>query len=141
MMSTTLIIILALVVFFVAYAFYSAQRMKRLAATPQSDQIVTLTDRNFQQHIKRGLVLVDFWAEWCMPCKVMGPVLNEIAESLQGKATVAKLNVDQFRSISGQYSIRNIPTLILFKNGKEVVRFVGIKQTDFLLKQMQQHLS
>ena len=76
-----------------------------------------------------------------MPCKVMGPVLNEIAESLQGKATVAKLNVDQFRSISGQYSIRNIPTLILFKNGKEVVRFVGIKQTDFLLKQMQQHLS
>ncbi|MEE4177348.1 MAG: thioredoxin [Bacteroides sp.] len=140
-MSTALIIVLALVVLFAAYVFYSAQRMKKLAATPQSDQILTLTDRNFQQKINGGLVLVDFWADWCMPCKVMGPVLNDVAESMQGKATVAKLNVDHFKSISSKYAIRNIPSLILFKNGKEVERFVGIKQKDFLIKQMQKHLS
>lgn len=139
-MSTTLIIILALVVLLGAYVFISARRMKTLAATPQSVKIVTLTDRNFQQQIKSGLVLVDFWAEWCMPCKVMGPVLNQVAESLDGKATVAKLNVDHFQPVSSKYGIRNIPTLILFKNGKEVERFVGIKQKDFLTRQMQKHL-
>ena len=139
-MSTSLIIILALLVLFATYVFFSAQRMKKLAATPQSDKIVTLTDRNIQQKLKSGLVLVDFWAEWCMPCRVMGPVLNEVAESLEGQATVAKLNVDDFKPISAQYGIRNIPTLILFKNGKEVERFVGIKQKDFLVRQMQKHL-
>lgn len=140
-MSTTLIVVLSILVILIVYALFSAYRMKKLAATPQSDKIVTLTDRNFQQQIKSGLVLVDFWAEWCMPCKVMGPVLNEVAESMQGKATVAKLNVDHFKAISSKYAVRNIPTLVLFKNGKEIERFVGIKQKDFLIKQMQKHLS
>lgn len=140
-MSTTLIVVLSILVILIVYALFSAYRMKKLAATPQSDKIVTLTDRNFQQQIKSGLVLVDFWAEWCMPCKVMGPVLNEVAESMQGKATVAKLNVDHFKTISSKYAVRNIPTLVLFKNGKEIERFVGIKQKDFLIKQMQKHLS
>ena len=139
-MSSTLIVILALVVLLAVYIFISARRMKKLAATPQSEKIVTLTDRNFQQKIKSGLVLVDFWAEWCMPCRVMGPVLNDVAESLDGQATVAKLNVDHFKAVSAQYGIRNIPSLILFKNGKEVERFVGVKQKDFLVRQMQKHL-
>ncbi|MCB9016017.1 MAG: thioredoxin [Lentimicrobiaceae bacterium] len=110
-----------------------------MAAVPESEKILTLTDKNFKNQTQKGLVMVDFWAEWCMPCKVMGPVLNELAEDENFKATVAKLNVDHFQSISQQQGVRGIPTLILFKNGKEVDRFVGVKPKDFLIKQIAKH--
>ncbi len=138
-MSTTLIIVIVLVLLFVAYMVVSVRRMKNLSNVPQSEKIITLTDKNLQQQLKSGLVLVDFWAEWCMPCKVMGPILNDVAESAGGQAKVAKLNVDHYPAVSSKYGVRNIPTLVLFKNGKEVERFVGIKQKDFLLKQLQKH--
>lgn len=138
-MSPTLIIIIVLVGLFIAYMIVSLRRIKNLSNVPQSEKIITLTDKNLQQQLKSGLVLVDFWAEWCMPCKVMGPILNDVAENSGGQARVAKLNVDHYKPISAKYGIRNIPTLILFKNGEEVERFVGIKQKDFLLKQMQKH--
>lgn len=112
-----------------------------MAAVPESEKILTLTDKNFQAQIQKGLVMVDFWAEWCMPCKVMGPVLNELAEDENFKATVAKLNVDHFQSVSQKQGVRGIPTLILFKNGKEVDRFVGVKPRDFLIKQVLKHQS
>ena len=110
-----------------------------MAAVPESDKILTLTDQNFHSQIQKGLIMVDFWAEWCKPCKVMGPVLNDLADDQNFKATVAKLNVDQFPSISQKHAIRGIPTLILFKNGKEVDRFVGVKSKDFLMKQIVKH--
>jgi len=138
-MNIALIIAAALLTAFVAYMVYSVRKMKNMAAVPESEKILTLTDKNFQAQIKKGLVMVDFWAEWCMPCKVMGPVLNELAEDETFKATVAKLNVDHFQSISQQQGVRGIPTLILFKNGKEVDRFVGVKPKDFLLKQVSKY--
>jgi thioredoxin 1 len=138
-MNITLIIVAALLTAFVAYMVYSVRKMKNMAAVPESEKILTLTDKNFQAQIKKGLVMVDFWAEWCMPCKVMGPVLNELAEDENFKATVAKLNVDHFQSISQQQGVRGIPTLILFKNGKEVDRFVGVKPKDFLIKQVSKY--
>lgn len=138
-MNIALIIAAALLTAFVAYMVYSVRKMKNMAAVPESEKILTLTDKNFQAQIKKGLVMVDFWAEWCMPCKVMGPVLNDLAEDESFKATVAKLNVDHFQSISQQQGVRGIPTLILFKNGKEVDRFVGVKPKDFLLKQVSKY--
>jgi len=135
-MSTGLLVTLAIIGLFGIYMFYSFRRMKNMAAVPESEKIVTLTDKNFQAQIQKGLVMVDFWAEWCMPCKVMGPVLNELAEDENFKATVAKLNVDHFQSVSQKQGVRGIPTLILFKNGKEVDRFVGVKPKDFLIKQV-----
>ncbi|HOP12854.1 thioredoxin [Lentimicrobium sp.] len=139
-MSTALIIALTIVVLFAAYMIYSFRRMKTMAAVTESEKIITLTDKNFRNQIKNGLVMVDFWAEWCMPCKVMGPVLNELAEDANFKAAVAKLNVDHYQSVSQQFGIRGIPTIILFKNGKEVDRIVGIKPKDFLIKQVNKHL-
>lgn len=140
-MNIALIIAAALLTAFVAYMVYSVRKMKNMAAVPESEKILTLTDKNFQAQTKKGLVMVDFWAEWCMPCKVMGPVLNELAEDENFKATVAKLNVDHFQSISQQQGVRGIPTLILFKNGKEVDRFVGVKPKDFLIKQVSKYQS
>ena len=138
-MSTGLIVAFALLALFGVYMFYSFRKMKNMAAVPESDKILTLTDKNFQAQTKKGLVMVDFWAEWCIPCKVMGPVLNELAENSDFKAKVAKLNVDHFQQISQQHGVRGIPTLILFKDGKEVDRFVGVKAKDFLLKQVNKY--
>lgn len=139
-MSVSLIISAALLTAFVAYMVYSFRKMKTMAAVPESTKIMTLSDKNFQNQTKTGLVMVDFWAEWCMPCKVMGPVLNELAEDNNFKATVAKLNVDHFQSVSQKQGVRGIPTLILFKNGKEVERFVGVKPKDFLIKQVNKYV-
>jgi thioredoxin 1 len=84
-----------------------------------SDKIVQLSDDSFEADVinASGLVLVDFWAEWCGPCKMIAPLLNDIAEEYAGKVTVGKLNIDQNSVTPPKYGIRGIPTLLLFKDG------------------------
>ena len=98
--------------------------------------VITLTDKNFQQQTKNRIVLVDFWASWCAPCRMMAPILNDVASELTGNAHVGKVNIEQYQSLAQRYKVRSIPTLILFKNGVEVNRFVGIKTKEFLLKEI-----
>lgn len=112
------------------------RQMNQLKNVKDSDKVKILTDQNFANQTKSGTVLVDFWASWCMPCKLMVPVLNELAEEVYGRVTVAKLDVDQSKATASKFAVRSIPTLILFKNGKEVHRFVGVKTKDYLLKEL-----
>jgi thioredoxin 1 len=88
---------------------------------------VKVTDANFESEVMgaSGPVVVDFWAEWCSPCKMIGPVLEEIATEMQDKVTIAKLNVDENPGVAGTYGIRSIPTLMLFKGGKKTSAKVG----------------
>jgi thioredoxin len=92
-----------------------------------SDQITTLTNENLDSVLKESTtpVLVDFWAEWCGPCKMIAPVLEELATEYAGRLTIAKLNVDDHREATEQFNIRGIPTLILFKNGEAEATKVG----------------
>ncbi len=91
-----------------------------------SDKVTILTDGNFEQTINGGKpVLVDFWAEWCGPCKMIGPALEEIAAEYKGRVTVAKVNIDENPGSPNTYGVRGIPTLILFKDGKPVQTKVG----------------
>ncbi len=117
------------------------QKMKSLKDVKESDKIKVLTDQNFQNKIKTGPVLVDFWAAWCMPCKMMIPVLNEVAEEAGDKVTIAKVNVDEQKATAAKFGIRSIPTMILFQNGKEVKRIVGVKTKDYLLKEFDRRVS
>ena len=135
-MQITLIII-GVVVLLVVFLVYRAKRqMKQLKDVKDSDKVKILTDQNFSFKTKTGTVLVDFWASWCMPCKLMVPVLNELSEEMDGRVSIAKLNVDEAKATAAKFSVRSIPTLILFKNGKEVHRFVGVKSKDYLLKEL-----
>ncbi|MFC6790314.1 thioredoxin [Methylobacterium komagatae] len=88
---------------------------------------VKVTDASFEQDVLKSAepVVVDFWAEWCGPCRQIGPALEEIATDLQGKVKIAKVNVDENPQIAQQYGIRSIPTLLLFKNGERVDQKVG----------------
>lgn len=135
-MSSTALIIILVIVTIIAFFWFSARRIKNMPMVPSNEHIVTLTSANFQNQLKSGVSLVDFWADWCMPCRMMSPILNDVAEEAKGKAKICKLDIQQYQDIAGKMGVRSIPTLILFKNGKEVNRFVGVKTKDFLLKEI-----
>lgn len=92
-----------------------------------SDLITHLNDTNFSDAVEKnqGPILVDFWAEWCMPCRALAPIIDELAQEFNGKVRFAKLNVDEAREIPAKFGIRGIPTLILFQGGKKVTELVG----------------
>ena len=137
-MSNTLIIVIGILVLMSLYLYFNYRRMKNAPEVANSPRVKILSDKNFNHQIKNGTILVDFWASWCMPCKLMAPVINEVAESVNGNASVGKLDVEQNRMVAAKYKIRNIPTMVLFHNGKEITRFVGAKSKDFLVKQINQ---
>jgi len=89
-------------------------------------EVVELNDRNWSQTIANGVTLVDFWAPWCGPCMLQGPILEQVAEKVTGQATVAKVNVDGSPDIAAQYGIRSIPTLMIFKDGNLQQQLVGV---------------
>ncbi len=102
-------------------------------STEIKGKVVHLTDNNFAEFIQnhKGLVLVDFWAEWCGPCRMLGPVLEDIASEMVSEVTVAKFNVDENPSVAGQMGIRSIPAVKFFKGGQEVFSQVGAYPKDY----------
>lgn len=93
-----------------------------------SENLTELTEANFEETIKTGTVLVDFWAPWCGPCRMQTPILEELSGELGDNASIGKVNVDDAPSLAAKYGVRSIPTLILFKNGEKMEQIVGMVQ-------------
>lgn len=93
-----------------------------------------LAESSFHQDIQADLILVDFYADWCGPCRAMTPVLEKVAEEFKGKAVIAKLNIDDAQGIAAQYQVTSIPTLILYKKGTEAGRLVGLRDAAAIKK-------
>ena len=104
-----------------------------------SDNIVHTSDSSFEQDVLQadGPVLVDFWAEWCGPCRMVGPVIEELSNDYAGRAVVGKVNVDHFGEISMKYGVRNIPTILFLKNGEVADKSVGAVPKNVLVEKLE----
>jgi thioredoxin 1 len=104
---------------------------------------VTVTDSTFDSQVVNGdgLVLVDFWAPWCGPCRMVAPILDQISDELDGKLTIAKVNVDENQQIAGNLGIMSIPTLMLYKDGQPVETIIGFQPKARLLEKIQRHVN
>ncbi|MFA3798942.1 thioredoxin [Leptotrichia hongkongensis] len=101
---------------------------------------LSLNKDNFEKSIANGVALVDFWAEWCGPCKMQLPIIEEFSGEMEGKATIGKVNVDEELELAQSFGIQSIPTLILFKDGKPVKKLVGLHSKEALYEEVNQIL-
>lgn len=94
-----------------------------------SSNIITLSNDNFESEVLKSPtpVLVDFWAEWCGPCKMIAPILDELADEYTGRLTIGKVNIDDHQNLASEYGVRAIPTLLLFQNGQVAEQIVGLR--------------
>ena len=134
-MSTTLIIIVIVVAALIGLITINYYKMKNAKPVEASKKILMLNSKNFKLALRKKVILIDFWAPWCGPCKMVAPILNDIAES-ENNITIGKVNVDSNQALANKYKIRNIPTLLIFKNGVEAGRIVGVKTKKAILREV-----
>ena len=105
-----------------------------------ADLIKHFTDSSFKTEISKGVTLVDFSAAWCGPCRAMAPIIEEVAQHFQNKAVIAKIDIDAEQKTAAEYQVTSIPTVILFKDGKEVNRLVGLRDAEGVIEFVQSAL-
>lgn len=135
-----IVVILLVLVGLITYTYVKYRKLLLNKKIEYSNKFVTLTDSNFEAFIKKGVSIVDFWADWCQPCKIQSLIINELAEENETEVKFANLDVEKNKKTSIKLNIRNIPTLIFFKNGKEIVRLIGIKNKKQIIQEIEKLL-
>lgn len=128
--------IFASLVILISLVAYNTNAYAQKTDKKAESKVLTITDNDFDKTIKKGITLVDFWAVWCGPCRRQGPIVEEIANEVGKKIKIGKLDVDNNKVTSNTFNVRNIPTLIIFKDGKEVKRLVGLQDKQTLLNEI-----
>ncbi len=128
--------IFASLVILISLVAYNTNAYAQKTDKKADSKVLTITDNDLDKTIKKGITLLDFWAVWCGPCRRQGPIVEEIAKEVGKKFKIGKLDVDNNKTSSNTYNVRNIPTLIIFKDGKEVKRMVGLQDKQTLLNEL-----
>ncbi len=105
-----------------------------------SDRVPEISSKEFDNFIKKGIVLIDFFADWCMPCLMMSPVMDELSERLKGKIKIGKISVEENQKLAQKFNVSSIPNFVLFKDGKTIDRFVGSMSSEDLEEKLKKHL-
>jgi len=138
-----LVVIVVIAIGLLAYSLFRPAMQENEGSgsnNPSSGLVLELTASNFNQVIQEGVVLVDFWAEWCMACRLQGPIVEEVAVAIGEKAIVAKMDFDRNQEIAFRYNARALPLLIIFKDGEPVRRFTGVTPKETLLSEIKELL-
>ena len=106
----------------------------------EANVVTNITDTDFEEVTGNGLNLVDFWAPWCYPCRIQGPILEKVADKVGDGARICKMNVDENQGAPGKFGISGIPTLLLFKDGEVVKEFVGVQNEDVLVSTLESYM-
>lgn len=125
----------------VGYLLYTFVIARKKLNRPASEHVKNLDESNFDATVKSGVSLIDFWAGWCGPCKVQGPIIDEVADVIGEKANICKVDIDHNQGIAQKLGIRNIPTILIFKDGKPVDKLVGVKTKGMLIKAVEAQLN
>jgi thioredoxin 1 len=136
----TIAILAVIVISFITVNLSRSSNIASEEVQKSNGKVIILTDKTFEQTIKKGITLVDFWAVWCGPCKKQGPIIDKIAEEYGSKAKICKIDIDQNPVISTKYNVTLIPTILIFKNGKVVQKYVGLQQKDVLVNKIKELL-
>lgn len=137
-MSLSLIVFFTMIVAFTFFLWMAKTALRKTPMVQDHEEIITITEKNFEEVTRDKIILVDFWAEWCAPCRLIAPVLNELTDEMADHQYIGKINIERYPSLAQRFNVRGIPTLLILKNGVEVKRIVGVKTKAYLVKELKQ---
>ncbi len=138
------LIIITLVLLLIAFLVFKFIQIRKMLNDPEQqvtgEYVKQITDANFNTVVNKGVTLVDFWAPWCAPCRMLTPIINEVAEVMKDKAQVGKINIEENKRVAAHLGVRSIPTIMIFKDGELKKQITGVRPKQALIKEIEKQI-